>query len=114
MKVWALVLIASTAAWGQDLEAGSKPDSPLLTLDDGLAPDPAGEFAAGATVPFNAVCMGTGTAVRNAQRTVACEATLEEAKKDFLISKPVLIGGIAAVFVAGLAIGVAAAWATRK
>lgn len=88
-------------------------DVPLIKLDEGAVDSRVLGFTAGEVVPFDAICMDNGTAVKNAQRIVSCETTVAEAEKSFLISKPVLILGIVGLVAASLAAGVAIGAATK-
>ena len=89
-------------------------DAPIAVVGQPLAPDPAVLLPAGEALHYDAVCMNEPLAVANAKRVTACEATVAEAEKDFLISKPVLIGGVVGVFLVGITIGAAAVAATKR
>lgn len=84
-------------------------DAPVLELP------PQGrtmEFEAGETVPFKAVCLDEAQSLRAGARVASCEAGLAVAESKVMISKPVLVAGVAgivvlvgAVFAAGYVAG---------
>lgn len=64
--------------------------------------------------PPRTVCIDGATAIAAAKRIKSCEASMAVVETKTVLSTPLLVGGMVAVFVLGMAAGVATAMAARK
>lgn len=84
---------------------------PVVPVEDGR---PAMFLSAGEPIPFDGICLDPARAMTVAKRITDAETQVALYETKFIVTKPVMVGGLVAIIVASLAIGAGVAYAAKK